>query len=102
MNVSSHACCALGCERRVPANHLMCAPHWYAVPRRIQRLVYDHYRVGQGFADASIDWLAAAAAAVEAIALAEGRAHDRNVFRAEFERRASELRGDELEEVRRA
>jgi hypothetical protein len=35
------------CEKEVPPKLLMCLTHWRMVPRRLQRLVWKHYRPGQ-------------------------------------------------------
>jgi hypothetical protein len=42
-----HRCHAVRCEKEVPPKLLMCLTHWRMVPRRLQRLVWKHYRPGQ-------------------------------------------------------
>lgn len=43
----AHACHAIRCDREVPPKLLMCASHWRMVPKRLQRLIWKHYRPGQ-------------------------------------------------------
>lgn len=43
----SHTCHAPDCNRRVPPRMLMCAPHWGALPAKIQRAIWREYRRGQ-------------------------------------------------------
>lgn len=42
-----HGCHAHGCTKTVPPRMLMCAPHWYSLPRVIQATVWREYRGGQ-------------------------------------------------------
>lgn len=53
---------------------LMCRAHWWRVPRDIQNEVWRCYRKGQEIRkDPSPEYLAAMAAAIDAVAAAEGR-----------------------------
>lgn len=45
---TKHSCPVGGCPSWVPADKLMCAPHWRLVPRDIQRRVYAAYRSEPG------------------------------------------------------
>lgn len=77
-------CAACGCERKVPAKLLMCPVHWRMVPKNIKQLVWDHYQRGQELAGGprpTRGYFSAAAMAVDAIALAEGRFPVDNPFR---------------------
>jgi hypothetical protein len=42
-----HRCHANGCEVEVPPKMFMCRKHWYKVPKRLQALIWKHYRPGQ-------------------------------------------------------
>ena len=69
----THHCHARGCTTRCPPEHLMCGRHWRKVPRRIQRLVWAHYRPGQcDDKRPSAEWHEAADAAIAAVAVKEG------------------------------
>jgi hypothetical protein len=70
----SHHCHARDCNSLVAPELLMCAPHWRAVPRSIQRAVYKAYRHGQcDDKKPSEAWLRASTAAIGMIALREGK-----------------------------
>jgi hypothetical protein len=45
---SGHECPIDGCTRRVPSHQLLCAPHWRAVPRDLQRALYRTWDNGRG------------------------------------------------------
>lgn len=69
-----HHCHARDCTRRVKPELLMCAPHWRMVPRRVQLLVWRHYRPGQcDDKQPSREWHVAADIAIGYVAQAEGR-----------------------------
>jgi hypothetical protein len=70
-----HMCHAVECKREVPPLLLMCPRHWRLVPKEIQHRVYTHYRRGQcdGKVRPSAAWHLAAAEAIAAVALHEGK-----------------------------
>jgi len=73
----SHTCHAMGCAKVVPPKMLMCLEHWRMVPRVFQQQVWKHYRPGQeNDKRPSKTYLAAAAAAIEAVARKEGVFHN--------------------------
>lgn len=43
----SHNCHAEGCQRSVPPRMFACLAHWRALPSRVQRAIWTHYRPGQ-------------------------------------------------------
>jgi hypothetical protein len=56
---------------------LMCRKHWAMVPRRIQGLIWQHYRDGQcDDWQISHEYAEAARAAVRAVAEKEGRSEE--------------------------
>ena len=69
----SHVCHARDCEVEVPPSMLMCAYHWYMVPRPIRAEVWTAYRRGQEIdKEPSAEYLIAARKAVEAVAASVG------------------------------
>lgn len=87
-------CRANGCRQQIPRDLLMCPAHWQMVPPDVQRAVWAAHQRGQaigGPVAPSIAWYAAAAAAVEAVARAEGR-DEGNVFRCILAAKAGEDR----------
>lgn len=62
-----HTCHAVGCEARVPARRLMCAPCWRHVPVDLQKAVWAAYVPGQEIAGPSPAYLEAARAAIRAV-----------------------------------
>lgn len=73
--MSAHTCHAEGCTIRCKPEFLMCRKHWFMVPRALQDAVWDAYVPGQCDFDPlpSDEWHAAADAAIEAVAVKEGR-----------------------------
>lgn len=70
----SHRCHAKGCQVEVPPKLLFCLRHWRLVPGVLQKQVWTHYRPGQEITkDPSEAYLAVMAAAIQAVAEAEGR-----------------------------
>lgn len=70
----SHKCHAPGCDIEVPPARLMCLFHWRLVPRVLRDAVWQHYRRGQEVdKQPSAEYLAAAQAAIDAVAVREGR-----------------------------
>ena len=68
----AHHCHARGCAASIPPQMLMCRRHWVMVPREVQRQVWATYRPGQEVDKRPSDaWNEAAAAAIQAVALAE-------------------------------
>lgn len=68
----SHNCHALECVKPVPPRMLMCAKHWYMVPKAIQTLVWRHYVPGQEIRkDPTIEYLEVQRQAVVAVARKE-------------------------------
>ena len=64
-----HHCHAEGCELIVPPKLLMCANHWFMVPKPLRDAVWRTYRPGQERDKRpSPEYLAAAKAAIEAVA----------------------------------
>jgi len=64
-----HFCHVPDCRTPCAPAHLMCAPHWRAVPKPLQQAVWAHYRPGQeaDFAPLSEEYLDAAQAAIAAV-----------------------------------
>lgn len=69
-----HTCHAIGCRAYCPPTCLMCKAHWSMVPKPIQTEVWKAYRPGQ-CKDKNVSriWLVAAAKAMAAVAVNEGR-----------------------------
>jgi hypothetical protein len=66
--MSRHVCHAIGCERAVKPELLMCRLHWFMVPARLRVAVLRTYRTGQcDDKQPSREWLAAALAARNAV-----------------------------------
>lgn len=71
--MSRHICHAFGCDKSVPPRLLMCAHHWYMVPRNVQSLVWKHYRPGQEVDKMpSEEYLLVQRSAVWSVAVSEG------------------------------
>ncbi len=72
-----HVCQAKACDIETVPARLMCIKHWRMVPRSIQTLVWDSYVVGQADLEPmpSPAWHRAADAAIEAVAIVEGRSN---------------------------
>lgn len=69
-----HRCHARDCVIPVKPEMLMCRRHWYIVPKALRDAVWDAYRPGQcDDKNPSSDWMLAADAAIEAVALKEGK-----------------------------
>lgn len=69
-----HHCHARGCPVEVPPKMLMCKRHWFMVPPALRQAVWDTYSPGQEIRrDPTEAYLAAADAAIEAVAIKEGR-----------------------------
>ncbi len=64
-----HFCHVPTCKEQCPRAHLMCARHWYQVPRDLQQAVLRAYVPGQEHKPALVTetYLAAARAAIEAV-----------------------------------
>jgi hypothetical protein len=76
-------CSANGCQAMVAPSLLMCGQHWRMVPYAIQTRVWQHYRKGQEETlQLSVEYLRAAADAVEAVATKEGQPLDNSFRRA--------------------
>lgn len=70
-----HTCHAIGCQKHVPPEMLMCYKHWKMVPRNLQQSVWRHYRNGQcDDKRPSREWINAANVAVRHVADIEKRA----------------------------
>jgi hypothetical protein len=68
----THHCHAKGCAERVSPKLLMCRPHWFMVPRELQREVWAHYVPGQEVRkDPTPDYLTVMQRAIDAVAAAE-------------------------------
>jgi hypothetical protein len=60
--------------QRVPPEMLMCKVHWFKVPAVIRERVWQTYRTGQcDDKNPSVEWMAAADAAIGFIAKLEGK-----------------------------
>ena len=46
--MSAHDCPARGCPQRVAPHMLMCRPHWFMVPKPLQRAVWTAWDGGAG------------------------------------------------------
>ena len=72
--MGSHFCHARGCEETIPPEKHMCQRHWKMVPRFLQRQLWSFYRPGQEVDKiVSPEYLDAAMACIEAVAMQEGR-----------------------------
>ena len=70
----AHTCHAAGCDTPVLPLNLMCLPHWRRVPAAMKAAVCDAYRPGQEQDKGpSTEWLRAARAAIDHVAVLEGR-----------------------------
>lgn len=68
----SHRCHAIGCDVEVPPALLMCKPHWMMLPKALRQEVWRLYRSGQELRkDPTLEYLAAAGRAIEAVAAIE-------------------------------
>lgn len=64
-----HLCHAKGCQVAVPPARFMCWRHWHQVPEALRKQIWITYRRGQEIDKRpSASYLAAAAAAIEAVA----------------------------------
>lgn len=45
--MAHHTCHAEGCSRSIPPRMFACSAHWGAVPRDLQRALWNVYREGQ-------------------------------------------------------
>lgn len=71
----THTCHAIDCDVVVPPRLLMCARHWRMVPRALQNTVWATYVPGQeARKDPTREYLHAARAAINAVAVKEGHA----------------------------
>lgn len=46
--MSIHQCPVAACRAEVNAAKLMCRPHWYMVPKAVQKMVWATYADGSG------------------------------------------------------
>ena len=70
----AHHCHALGCPIRTSPEMLMCAKHWFMVPKHIRDRVWSTYRNGQCDSKfVTLQWCEAADHAVLAVATKEGK-----------------------------
>jgi hypothetical protein len=46
--MTTHKCPITGCKRDVDEDKLMCAPHWYMVPKPLRKALYGAWRGGNG------------------------------------------------------
>src|SRR5712691_8301184 len=80
--MAEHTCHATGCKVAVPPRQLMCLPHWRMVPEAARRAIWAAYRPGQEIRkDPSLEYLAAARAAIRAVEAAEERRRQRDAWR---------------------
>jgi len=79
-------CRAVGCGNQIDQKLLMCRRHWKMVPASLREGVWKHFRDGQTYETATLDYWKSAAEAVEFVARLEGR-EPANRFR----KRAEEL-----------
>jgi hypothetical protein len=76
--LSAHVCHIYQCGKPVPPSKLMCPAHWRMVPPSLQAAVLRTYRTGQcGDRKVSKEWLVAARAAINSVAL-PGRRDSQN------------------------
>lgn len=74
----SHVCHADGCNKPIPPAMLMCFLHWKMVPKDLQRKIWATYKPGQEIRkDPTPAYMDAYRAAVEAVAVREGRINRR-------------------------
>ena len=61
MSVNNHTCHWPGCPKKVPPAMWGCRDHWFKLPKRLQALIWRHYRPGQEITkDPSAEYIAAA------------------------------------------
>lgn len=72
----SNVCHAIGCDRRRPAQFIMCPLHWSLVPRELQRELRNIYRPNRARADHARQFLTVSEQAIVAVAVAEGQMTD--------------------------
>ena len=73
--MSVHICHATGCGKPVPPKLLFCLKHWRLTPKKIQLLVWRHYRPGQEIDKRpTLAYLDVMKQAIQAVEVAEGRA----------------------------
>ncbi len=64
-----HTCHAIGCNRQVPAQAIMCRPHWFMVPKPLREEISLTYRPGHEIdKEPSAEYLDAARRAKQAVA----------------------------------
>lgn len=71
----NHTCHAIDCYTEVKPELLMCLKHWRMVPRKLQSAVWATYRRGQCDDHSMVteEYLLAAANAIDAVAVKEGK-----------------------------
>lgn len=75
MTVPAHTCHAFRCSARTDPDRFMCLSHWRRLPKPLQKLIWRTYRPGQEISkDPSPEYMSAAMAAKNAVALFEGMA----------------------------
>lgn len=45
--MSGHTCHHPNCTKQVPPKLWGCSKHWFRLPLRLRRLIWQHYRPGQ-------------------------------------------------------
>lgn len=76
-----HTCHATGCQRGVPPAMFMCRQHWFSLPRALRNAVWASYRPGQeDDQQPSRAYCEAAKAAVQAVAVGEGKTPDTALY----------------------
>ena len=69
-----HECHAEGCETPVPPRMLMCPKHWRMVPAQLKAGVWATYVPGQEVRkNPTGEYMVASQAAIDAVAVKEGR-----------------------------
>ncbi|MDP2369367.1 hypothetical protein [Rhodoferax sp.] len=63
----THNCAAVGCQKQVPLNLLMCMEHWRMVPAPLAREVNKAWRIRDRGEARTLAYQAAVAAAVKAV-----------------------------------
>lgn len=73
MTTHTHNCAAVGCQKQVPLNLLMCMTHWRMVPAPLAREVVKAWRIRDRGEARTLTHQAAVKAAVEAVEAKQNR-----------------------------
>lgn len=69
----THNCAAVGCQKQIPLNLLMCMTHWRMVPAAVGRAVVKAWRNRDRGQARTLEYQAATKAAIEAVEAKQNR-----------------------------